>query len=250
LFNNFPIGYDRRILASVDSTNAEAFRIVKTVSGPTWLLGLKQTQGRGRRGRRWMDPEGNFAGTLLLFPKGDAHLFALRSFVMSLALADSFEALFPNQITCELKWPNDTLLNGAKVAGILLETVALSAGQMALAIGVGVNLKNSPDASNLERRALPPSSIYGLTGQTITPEAFLPTLAFAFSEREAQFNAYGFEPIRTAWLERAANIGQMITARTQRDEYVGRFDSVDQSGHLILDTQNGRRAIAAADIYF
>ena len=81
------------------------------------------------------------------------------------------------------------------------------------------------------------------------PEAFLPTLASAFAV-EAQFNAYGFEPIRTAWLKRAANIGQMITARTQRDEYMGRFDSVDQSGHLILDTTDGRRAIAAADIYF
>ena len=72
---------------------------------------------------------------------------------------------------------NDALLNGAKVAGILLETVALSAGQMALAIGVGVNLKNAPEASNLENRALPPASIYGLTGQVISPEAFLPTLA-------------------------------------------------------------------------
>lgn len=248
--NNFPIGYDRRILASVDSTNAEAVRIAKTVSGPTWILGLRQTQGRGRRGRAWMDPEGNFAGTLLLFPQGDPHSFALRSFVMSLALADSFERLFPHQVTCQLKWPNDVLLNGAKVAGILLETVALSAGQMALAIGVGVNLKNAPEASNLENRALPPASIYGLTGQVIFPEAFLPTLATAFAVREAQFNAYGFDPIRTAWLERAANIGQVITARTQRDEYMGRFDSVDQSGHLILDTTDGRRAIAAADIYF
>ena len=73
---------------------------------------------------------------------------------MSLALADSFETL-SHQVTCQLKWPNDALLNGAKVAGILLETVALSAGQMALAIGVGVNLKNAPEASNLENRALP-----------------------------------------------------------------------------------------------
>ena len=250
MYNNFPIGYDRRILASVDSTNAEAVRNAKTVGGPTWFLGLKQTQGRGRRGRAWMDPEGNFAGTLLLFPKGDPHSFALRSFVMSLALADSFATLFPHQVSCQLKWPNDALLNGAKVAGILLETVALSAGQLALVIGVGVNLKNAPKASNLETHALPPASLYGLTGQVITPEAFLPTLASAFALREEQFNAYGFEPIRTSWLERAANIGQMITARTQRDEYVGRFDSVDQAGHLILDTQDGRRAIAAADIYF
>ena len=143
-----------------------------------------------------MDPEGNFAGTLLLFPDGDPHSFALRSFVMSLALADSFETLFPHKVTCQLKWPNDALLNGAKVAGILLETVALSAGQMALAIGVGVNLKNAPEASNLENRALPPASIYGLTGQVITPEAFLPTLASAFAVREAQFDAYGFDPIR------------------------------------------------------
>ena len=66
-----------------------------------------------------MDPEGNFARTLLLFPDGDPHSFALRSFVMSLALADSFETLFPHQVTCQLKWPNDALLNGAKVAGIL-----------------------------------------------------------------------------------------------------------------------------------
>jgi len=250
LSNKFPTGYDRRILASVDSTNAEAVRIAKTVSGPTWILGLKQTQGRGRRGRAWADPEGNFAGTLLLFPTGDPHSFALRSFVMSLALADSFETLFPQQVICQLKWPNDALLNGAKVAGILLETVAIAHGQLALAIGVGVNLKNAPEASNLETRAVPPASLYGLTGQVIAPETFLATLASAFALREEQFNTYGFDPIRSAWLERAANIGQIITARTQRDEHVGRFDSVDQAGHLILDTNDGRRAIAAADIYF
>ena len=114
-----------------------------------------------------------------------------------------------------MKWPNDALLNGAKVAGILLETVALSAGQMALAIGVGVNLKNAPEASNLENRALPPASIYGLTGQVISPEDVLARpLHPPLQVREAQFNAYGFEPIRTAWLERAANMGKMITART------------------------------------
>ena len=244
------MGYDRRVLASVDSTNAEAVRIAKTASGPTWILGIKQTQGRGRRGRAWVDPEGNFAGTLLMFPNGDPHSLALRSFVMSLALSDCFGTLFSDQVNCALKWPNDVMLSGAKVAGILLETVALSANQLALAIGVGVNLKNAPEHALLENRSMPAASIYGLTGKTLTPEDFLDSLATAFAAREAEFVAYGFEPIRTAWLARAANLGQTIHARTQRDEYVGRFDSVDQAGHLILDTNEGRRTIAAADIYF
>ena len=113
-----------------------------------------------------------------------------------------------------------------------------------------MNLSEAPGTDLVEKGAVRPVSLLSETGASATPEDFLTELAAAYARYESQFCTYGFEPIRTAWLERAANIGQMITARTYRDEYMGRFNSVDQSGHLILDTTDGRRAIAAADIYF
>ena len=118
---DWPAGYGQRVLGEVDSTNAEAARIAGNLDGPEWILGLRQTAGRGRRGRGWADPEGNFAATLVLFPGEPAGRVALRSFVASLALLDAFVAVTGRPDGFALKWPNDVLLNGGKVAGILLE---------------------------------------------------------------------------------------------------------------------------------
>ena len=134
---SFPNGYNKHVLETVDSTNAEAARIAGSLSSPTWILGLKQTAGRGRGGRHWADPQGNFAATLVLFPDDPLQTRVLRSFVAAVALFDTLVTLTGRAEAFSLKWPNDVLLNGAKLAGILLETVPLSAGRSALAIGMG-----------------------------------------------------------------------------------------------------------------
>ncbi len=248
---DWPEGYGRRVLAEVDSTNAEAARIASALGGPEWILGLRQTKGRGRRGRAWNDPTGNFAATLVMRPAESPDQVALRSFVASLALYDAFVDATGRAGSFALKWPNDVLLNGGKVAGILLESAGMSGAAVShIAIGIGVNLKHAPDTEQLEAGATRPVSLLSETGADVDPESFLDLLAAAYARYETQFSTYGFEPIRKAWLARAARLGEVITARTMRDETVGSFETVDSAGNLVLNTAKGRVSIAAADIFF
>ena len=243
----WPDGYGRRVLADVDSTNAEAARIAGGLAGPEWIWGLRQNAGRGRRGRAWVMPEGNFAATLVLRPVEEPGVVALRSFVASLALADAVWDV-AEDAALSLKWPNDVLLNGGKLAGILLESMGGPGGH--LAIGIGVNLAAAPEAALVEEGALRPVSLFQETGKHIAPEAFLELLARSYATWEARFVTYGFGPIREAWLTRAARLGESLTARTARETHVGTFETVDAEGNLVLKTAKGRMSIAAADIFF
>lgn len=248
---DWPVDYGRRVLAQVDSTNAEAARIAPQLAGPEWILGLTQTAGRGRRGRDWVSDRGNFAATLVVRPTEAPDVMALRSFVASLALFDAFVDVSGRPQAFSLKWPNDVLLNGAKVAGILLESAGMAGGVVShLSIGIGVNLAQVPDAAKLEEGAMAPVSLASDLGVSVDPETFLDHLAPAYARWETQFVTYGFEPIRTAWLQRAARLGEVITARTMRETYVGTFETVDNAGNLVLKTAQGSVAIPAADIFF
>ncbi|HEY9039837.1 MAG TPA: biotin--[acetyl-CoA-carboxylase] ligase [Roseovarius sp.] len=243
----WPVGYERRMLAEVDSTNAEGMRLAPVLEVPTWIHAARQLAGRGRRGRAWRDPAGNFAASLVLRPAEPPERAALRSFVASLALHDALSALAPGA-DLALKWPNDVLLNDGKLAGILLEGSS-AGGQMAyLVIGIGVNLSNLPEPG--AAGAVPPVSLLSGAGVQVAPEVLLDYLAAAYARREAVFAADGFAPIREAWLARAARLGQVVTARTMRDEVQGRFDDVDAAGNLVLSTPGGQRAIPAADVFF
>lgn len=248
----WPEGVGRRVLNRTDSTMAEAARVASSGAfGPEWILALDQTAGRGRRGRVWAMPPGNFAASLLIRPAGAPAEAALRSFVISLALADAFRAVGVAAGDVALKWPNDVLLKGGKVAGILLESQGDGRGGVShLVIGVGVNLAAVPALAEIEAGALTPVSLRTAIGLDLTPEAFLDPLATAFDTHERQFTTYGFEPIRTAWLAQAARLGQVITARLPNEEITGTFRDVDGAGNLVLDTPCGTRHIAAAEIFF
>ncbi len=258
LDNSWPTGVGRIVLDTVDSTLSHATQIAPTLAAPTWILAHKQTAGRARRGRIWSDPVGNFAATLLMQPKGRIDQQALRSFIAALALFDSIVSVTGRAAGLALKWPNDVLLNGGKLAGILLESPGGAGGSGAggsgaggnhtLLIGIGVNLLNVPDT--VEKGATRPVSLLSETGAKITPEEFLNVIAPAFARYEAQFNTYGFAPIRTAWLKRAARLGQVITARTGLHETTGTFETIDDSGALILKTAQGRQAISAGEVFF
>ncbi|WP_425098419.1 biotin--[acetyl-CoA-carboxylase] ligase [Tropicibacter sp. S64] len=241
----WPDGYGRRVLAEVDSTSAEGARIAGALAGPEWILGLRQTAARGRRGRPWVNPPGNFAASLVLRPQEPPEVMALRSFVASLALYDALEALAGDASGLALKWPNDVLLHGGKLAGILLESVA---GH--LVIGIGVNLIAAPGVDQVEPGAVAPVSLLAETGKRVLPEQMLEALAAAYAVREVAFVTYGFGPIREAWLSRAARLGEEITARTGTQVFRGTFETVDESGNLVLKTSEARRAIAAADVFF
>ena len=240
----------RHILDSVGSTNAHGLALAKSLSAPAWFLAHEQSAGRGRRARAWASPRGNFHATLIMHPTEPAGVVALRSFAAALALRDALVALtgLPQHFT--LKWPNDLLLNGGKVAGILLESVATGGGIAHLAIGIGVNLIAAPDPGLMETGALPAVTLQGETGLRVTPEALLDHLAPAYAHWEAVFGAQGFAPLRQEWLAHAAKLGQTIRARTGCQTRVGRFETVDATGALILGTPEGQIAIPAAEVFF
>lgn len=246
----WPEGYGKRVLRSVDSTLSEAARIAPTLSGPEWILALDQTAARGRRGRAWSMSAGNFAATLILPVTEPLATAALRSFVASLALRDAFVAVSGHENAFALKWPNDVLLRGGKVAGILLESASAGSALSHLSIGIGVNLAAAPAESDVETGAVPPVSFRSALNVSVTPEAFLDALASSYARYETQFVTYGFAPIRTAWMANAARLGDVITARTAREEWVGTFREVDETGQLVLETSQGIRTIPAADVYF
>lgn len=245
VLSEWPLGYERKVLTEVDSTMLEAGRQAAGLAGPTWICALRQTAARGRRGRAWVNPEGNFAATLVL-PTSDApEKRALRSFVAALALYDALVVVSGRVDGLTLKWPNDVLLTGGKVAGILLESIGAH-----LAIGIGVNLITAPASSEVEIRAVPPVSVLSGLGVEVSPEAFLDILAVAYAQHESQFVTYGFAPIREAWLSRAARLGELVTARMGDREVTGTFETVDAEGRIVLNTATDRQAIAAADIFF
>lgn len=248
--STWPAGYGRQVLAETDSTNAEGARIAASLAGPTWILALRQTAGRGRRGRPWADPGGNFTATLVMRPQGGAAEAALRSFVAALALHDALVTATARPEALALKWPNDVLLNGGKVAGILLESGGQGGRMSPLCIGIGVNLAAAPDPAQLEPGAVAPTSVLSATGARMSPEEFLDLLAPAFAAWEDKLTTYGFDPLRSAFLNRAARRGEVVTARTGRETLTGTFADIDRTGALVLRTAKGPVAVAAADIYF
>lgn len=235
----------RVALASTDSTNAEAFRRAPALTGPLWIVADAQTAGRGRRARPWSSPPGNFYGTLAMRVTEPAAEVALRSFAAALALRDAFVALTGLPGSFQLKWPNDVLLNGGKIAGILLE-----ASGDTLAIGIGVNLIAAPPPDAVEPGATAPVSLLAETGLRLTPHSFLDALAPAYALREQAFRAGGFAALRPDWLAHAARLGTEITARTGSHTRHGIFDTVDPSGNLILRTPSATLAIPAAEVFF
>lgn len=246
----WPEGTTALILDSVDSTNAQAARIAASLTGPAWILAAEQTGGRGRRGRAWASPRGNFHATLVMYPAGPPAHAALRSFVAALALREALASVTGTDAPFALKWPNDVLCNGGKAAGILLESAG-QGGQVAhLAIGIGVNLIAAPDPAMLEEGALRPVTILTETGARVEPRALLDHLAPAFARWETRFLAEGFAPIRSAWLAHAARLGEPIRARTGSMTRDGVFETLDDTGALVLRTAQGREVIPAADVFF
>lgn len=237
-------------LPEIDSTNAEGFRRAASLDAPTWITAGFQTAGRGRRARPWTSPPGNFHGTLVLKPHDPPETVALRSFVAALALRDALVSLTGLPASFTLKWPNDVLCNGGKLAGILLESSGLGGPDPVLCIGIGVNLIAAPDTDQVEPGAVPPVSVLQETGLRLTPETFLGALAPAFAAREATFRAEGFAPLRSAWLAHAARLGEPIRARTGTVTRDGLFETIDAQGNLILRTAQGPLAIPAAEVFF
>jgi BirA family transcriptional regulator, biotin operon repressor / biotin---[acetyl-CoA-carboxylase] ligase len=242
--NSWPSGYGLKAFDTLDSTNAEARRLAPTQPTPLWITAASQTAGRGRRGRAWESPSGNLAATLLIRPERPLAQWAQLSFAAAIATAD-MAAQFAPQARMAVKWPNDVLGDGRKVAGILLEVVGPSSADQALAIGIGVNLAAYPGDTEF-----PAISLAALGARPILPPQALGVLAQNFAGWYDIWRADGFAPIRDAWLARAAGLGQRIRARLPDREQTGVFEGIDADGALLLSEAGRTTTIAAGDVFF
>jgi len=245
---DWPDQVQRWVLDEVDSTSSEARRRIG--QGDAWIMAHQQTAARGRRGRVWHAPAGNFMASLLMRLDVPAQQAAQRSFVAALALYDALVALTAQPDVFSLKWPNDVLARGQKLAGILLETSGNGARVEHLIIGFGVNLAHAPTADDVEPGAVLPISLRQATGVDVAPVDFLNQLAASYQNREQQLVQNGFASIRADWLAQAANLGASITARMGDRDVKGVFETLDSDGSLLLRNAAGTQTIAAADIYF
>ncbi len=234
----------------MDSTNAEALRgLAAGAERPFWLRAERQTAGRGGGGRAWSAAEGDLMTSLALDPArlrpaASPAEIATLSFAAALALDDAVRRLAPTA-PLALKWPNDLLLSGRKLAGILLET-----GPGGLVIGFGVNLVGAPPSQALEPAAMRPATLSEILTPPPTPEVLLVSLAAAMGRWAEIWAAEGFGGLRPAWLARAAGLGRPIVARLADRQISGLFADVDASGALVIETRNGPRRAPAADVFF
>jgi BirA family biotin operon repressor/biotin-[acetyl-CoA-carboxylase] ligase len=243
----WPDGYALREWDEIDSTNEEARRLAaKGERGPIWLRAGRQTAGRGRRGRAWESPAGNLAATLLISPDKPASECAQLSFVTAIAAADA-ASIFAPSADVKVKWPNDVLAGGKKMAGILLESASgASAAPTYLAIGIGMNLAHFPPDTEF-----PATSLAVVGGAVPKPSDALTQLAAHFAKWYDVWMTTGFSSIQDAWLARAAGLGTRIRARLTHEETSGVFEGIDHTGALILRESVDRvRAISAGEVFF
>jgi BirA family biotin operon repressor/biotin-[acetyl-CoA-carboxylase] ligase len=237
-----------RIVAfeEIDSTNLEARRRVEAGErGPLWLTATRQSAGRGRRGRAWLSETGNLAATLLTTTRRPPLEAAQVAFVAALAVADLADVYVPPGLVT-LKWPNDTLLAGRKLSGVLVESGAIEGG-LWLAVGIGINLASAP--ADVERPAT--CLAEHAAGPPPTPGEAAATLARAMARRLAQWDADGFAAIAEAWTARAHGLGQRCEARLAHETVRGLAEGLDRDGALRLRADDGTvRKITAGDVFF
>ena len=205
------------------------------------VLARRQTQGRGRAGRAWESPDGNLALSVLLRPMEPASRAGEWPLLTGVALADVIQSLLPDPAALSLKWPNDVLVDGAKLAGVLIETTLDAAGMVAtMVVGVGVNLAAAP---RLPDRAT--ACLGHHVAAPPAPEAFAALLLDALWRRRAERARDGFAPIRAAWLAAAHPIGTGLTVAGT----FGHFAGLADDGALLLETANCLRRIASGDVW-
>lgn len=231
---------------TLPSTNAKALELARCgESGALWVTAEQQTAGRGRRGNSWISPPGNLYATLLLTDPSAPDRAAELSFVAALAVHDAV-------VACDcalsrrlaLKWPNDVLCDGAKLAGILIESESVAA-RLAVAIGIGVNCVHHPADTDM------PATDLAAAGAAITAGDLFGALSAAMPQRLAQWRrGDGFAAIRGAWVDRAGSLRDELRVRLPGRELFGRGEGIDDHGRLLLRLADGSvQPITAGDVF-
>jgi BirA family transcriptional regulator, biotin operon repressor / biotin---[acetyl-CoA-carboxylase] ligase len=222
------------------STNADMLALAESGAAEgIWLRADSQTSGRGRRGRAWESPPGNLytSGLVRLRPTDPAA--ATLALIAAVALIEAL-AVYAPEAPLSLKWPNDVLCGGAKLAGILLERTG-----DAVVIGIGANLAHHPDLPDR------PATSLSAHGTAPDPAIFCETLAEIFARWLSRWRSEGLEPIRRAWLAAAHPLGTALSANLGDGSVKqGLFDGLASDGALRLRLADGSvRVIHAGDVF-
>lgn len=237
---------DLRLLSfpTLDSTNEEARRRAQAGAPEgTAIVAETQTAGRGRMGRTWDSPPGNLHCSLLLRPGCWPEAAANLSFAAALAVRDAVAGMLSPANELRFKWPNDVLLDGRKLAGILLESEISGGALQWLVVGVGVNVARHP------AEAMYPATSLAAAGCAASLEAVRDAYFDCFRLWYGRWRAEGFAPLRAAWLAGAAALGREIEVRAGAETLRGVFSDLDSEGALMLETPAGRRKVTAGDVF-
>lgn len=231
-------------LDSVGSTNAEAKALAEQAEfGPLWIRADQQTGGRGRNGRKWVSPTGNLYASYLFPTETSISQIGLYSFVAALSVYDCLRKYHPDG-EWGLKWPNDVLLGRSKICGMLLET-GKTHQQSWVVLGIGINIISHPDDTPYLA-----TSLQEHISKSPDPASMLNELSAAFSYWKSIFEHQGFEPIRTAWRERAINIPGPVSVRLPAETFDGQAIDLRENGALQVRLANGTiRDIHAGDVF-
>jgi len=240
-----PAVFKRLVLDDVDSTNSEAMRQAKAGAGEgLWIVAKSQSAGRGRRGRQWSSFNGNLFASLLLRPATTPQTAANISFVAALAVHDVVCECLADCTDIHVKWPNDVLVGGAKISGILLESAVSADGAVEyLVVGIGINVATAPTDTPYPSTSL-------LDNQClISTDEVMDRLEKSFANWYGIWCAQGFAPIRSMWLKRTNYLNSLINVRTAHESLNGVFTDIDENGALILDVDGDMRQIHAGDVF-
>lgn len=241
-----PKGYGLSVHEALSSTNKEALaRAASGETGPVWIIAHRQGSGYGRRGRAWASAPGDLACTLLTRGPAQSGALGHLAFVAGLAVHDAAAAVADPE-ALRLKWPNDLLLKGGKLAGLLIEREG-----DAIAVGFGVNIVSAPEDAPYATARL--GLLDGDLPQAISlRRRVFNALAAAWDRRRAEWaEGVQFELTRAAWLARAHGLGAPMEVRLPSETLTGAFAGLDSDGRLILKAKDGTaRAIAAGDVFF
>ncbi|OKO87525.1 biotin [Bradyrhizobium sp. NAS80.1] len=247
-------GYRLAAFERTGSTNTDAIEHARRGErGPMWFVTSEQTAGRGRRQRAWIAPRGNLAASILEVLDVAPAVAATLGFAAGLAEEAALEKvsleaalrLGPDRPRYALKWPNDVLAGGKKLVGIALEAEVVG-DRLAVVAGMGTNVVAAPEGT-----PTPAVSLAALGVQISAEELFL-ALSDAWVEfRGIWDNGRGFAEIRKLWLERAAGLGERVAINMGTMTLEGIFDTIDDTGCLIVRTAEGRRVpVAAGEVFF
>ncbi len=222
----------------IDSTNEEAKRLV--VGGKpekSVILADLQSAGRGRLDRKWVSKPGNFYCSLLFYTKCDMKARPQISFVAAIAVKEAISDFFDGDI--QLKWPNDVLADGKKIAGILSESLCDW-----MVVGVGVNLLNYPD-----NMRYPATCLQGF-GVNVKVEELLKTFVKYFDLNMALLEKEGFEGIKKKWLESAYKLGCVVKINLNNSLLEGVFEGLSEGGEMILLVDGKSESVLSGDVMY